>query len=77
MGLEMQEDGCCAINESCSQHYGLFIAAIIISLLVLILLVVLMVFCIRRYLHEKKMNKQQDKEACKPEDLNDDQIERK
>ena len=54
----MQEDGCCAINESCSQHYGLFIAAVIILLLVLILLVVLMVFCIRRYLHEKKMNKQ-------------------
>ena len=69
LGLQMDQDGCCAVYEDCSDHQAGFIGIVAILVLMAAVMVIAIVYCVHRYLEGKKMKQQLSKEACGIEDL--------
>ena len=65
----MEDDGCCAVYESCSLHYDMLIGMIVLVILIVGILAVLIACCVQRYLKQRKEEEQQRREACGTDDL--------
>ena len=61
----MEDDGCCAIDESCSEHYNGFISVVVLMVIGTIALVISVVYRVHKYLEERRMNRQLEREGVK------------
>ena len=61
----MRDDGCCAIDESCSEHYNGFISVVVLIVIGTIAFLIFVVYCVDKYLEERKMDRQLEREGVK------------